>query len=414
MEEPLKKRKKQTKQGHFLLFNGVKVPYPKPAKQFSSNGSPLYCICKKADNGELMVGCDECEDWYHFDCLRLDKRYEKLYYKFYCPYCQEDRDKVSLYHRKCVLSGCYLATAPGLKFCSKEHGIEHFQRIRQAMPNNDAGIFSYVLKNGLDLQSLKALGDTFPEPDPAEFELFVSQYPEYDEERGFIEELIRNVDKQLAYYALRLEYLNILSTFILEINSYLSSLDSGAKKPKKIEVCGFDRVFSLTLRQLEKRLGNTPLFSGLDIMNASVTPQDHLSQQLDALKEKITDLDSLEELQDSKKYICLKEKKKCSKHQRWVDRVKHEAETRMNELEDEKRRLEKQKDKLVRRFQIEFWDQDEGAENTLEAEDRVKDENGNGGLGNDKEDAKDEEKSVTNGDMENGSAGSMMDKMVHV
>ena len=34
----------------------------------------LYCICKMPDNGEKMVFCEQCEDWYHTKCLGSSDR----------------------------------------------------------------------------------------------------------------------------------------------------------------------------------------------------------------------------------------------------------------------------------------------------------------------------------------------------
>jgi len=31
----------------------------------------LYCLCKSADDNN-MIGCDRCEEWYHFGCVGID------------------------------------------------------------------------------------------------------------------------------------------------------------------------------------------------------------------------------------------------------------------------------------------------------------------------------------------------------
>ncbi len=29
---------------------------------------PVYCYCRCADDGQGMVGCDRCENWFHIKC----------------------------------------------------------------------------------------------------------------------------------------------------------------------------------------------------------------------------------------------------------------------------------------------------------------------------------------------------------
>ncbi|XP_020112554.1 uncharacterized protein LOC109727081 isoform X2 [Ananas comosus] len=46
--------------------------------------SELYCICRKPDDKRAMIACDQCDEWYHFDCINLCKPLPKA---FYCPAC---------------------------------------------------------------------------------------------------------------------------------------------------------------------------------------------------------------------------------------------------------------------------------------------------------------------------------------
>ena len=39
---------------------------PKPPKLYEI---VLYCICRLPDDGEKMVYCEDCDDWYHTKCL---------------------------------------------------------------------------------------------------------------------------------------------------------------------------------------------------------------------------------------------------------------------------------------------------------------------------------------------------------
>ncbi|GJT51304.1 lysine-specific demethylase 5D [Tanacetum coccineum] len=48
--------------------------------------SMLYCICRKPYDQRAMIACDKCDEWYHFDCIRLSYA-PKTYI---CPACKVD------------------------------------------------------------------------------------------------------------------------------------------------------------------------------------------------------------------------------------------------------------------------------------------------------------------------------------
>uniref|UniRef100_A0A5B7BX15 Putative lysine-specific demethylase 5B isoform X4 n=1 Tax=Davidia involucrata TaxID=16924 RepID=A0A5B7BX15_DAVIN len=46
--------------------------------------SMLYCICRKPYDQRAMIACDKCDEWYHFDCIKLSSP-PKIYI---CPACK--------------------------------------------------------------------------------------------------------------------------------------------------------------------------------------------------------------------------------------------------------------------------------------------------------------------------------------
>lgn len=46
--------------------------------------SMLYCICRKPYDQRAMIACDQCDEWYHFDCIKLVTA-PKVYI---CPACR--------------------------------------------------------------------------------------------------------------------------------------------------------------------------------------------------------------------------------------------------------------------------------------------------------------------------------------
>ncbi|KAG7906157.1 hypothetical protein KL906_004610 [Ogataea polymorpha] len=59
------------------------------AAKYNLNSEELFCVCRRVDDGELMVACDGCDEWFHFSCMKLDPKYKDLVSNFYCIFCDE-------------------------------------------------------------------------------------------------------------------------------------------------------------------------------------------------------------------------------------------------------------------------------------------------------------------------------------
>jgi len=54
-----------------LIRRGEQLEWPVPEDvQVLKDNSALYCLCRKlSDEGSVMIQCDSCEDWFHFECV---------------------------------------------------------------------------------------------------------------------------------------------------------------------------------------------------------------------------------------------------------------------------------------------------------------------------------------------------------
>ncbi|KAK3134650.1 hypothetical protein QOZ80_6AG0551750 [Eleusine coracana subsp. coracana] len=55
--------------------------------------SVLYCICRKPYDNRAMIACDQCDEWYHFECINLVGTPPGT---FFCPACHPDNGEESI------------------------------------------------------------------------------------------------------------------------------------------------------------------------------------------------------------------------------------------------------------------------------------------------------------------------------
>ncbi|KAI0060755.1 hypothetical protein BV25DRAFT_929645 [Artomyces pyxidatus] len=65
-----------------------------PTKRSAKNGKTkkeeeLFCTCRGYDDGTPMVQCSQCDEWYHFRCIKLGEDEASEIRVYVCPGCQE-------------------------------------------------------------------------------------------------------------------------------------------------------------------------------------------------------------------------------------------------------------------------------------------------------------------------------------
>ena len=121
-----------------------------------------YCICRGPDDHRWMISCDACEEWYHGECINLDKELgEKLIERFVCPRCTDGKHNYTKYKKTCSLDGCTdPARLYGNKdrsvFCSNEHCDAWWASIIRTLPRKEASIEAAEMLTQEDFMGLLA------------------------------------------------------------------------------------------------------------------------------------------------------------------------------------------------------------------------------------------------------------------
>ncbi|KAI1379159.1 hypothetical protein F4677DRAFT_410779 [Hypoxylon crocopeplum] len=105
-----------------------------------------YCICRGPDDHRWMISCDVCEDWFHGECVTLDKDIgEKLVERFVCPNCTDGKRNYTKYKKTCSLTGCknparWYTKYPKDRsvFCCNDHCDAWWIDTINALPTKDA------------------------------------------------------------------------------------------------------------------------------------------------------------------------------------------------------------------------------------------------------------------------------------
>ncbi|KAF9975968.1 Death-inducer obliterator 1 [Actinomortierella ambigua] len=101
----------------------------------------VYCYCQQPDDGEVMIQCDNCRQWFHGACVNItDEDAERIVLsntKFFCSTCEEKLKAqaesagggsglyMSLSNaRDCALPSCVNEARPTNDYCSEECAIK--------------------------------------------------------------------------------------------------------------------------------------------------------------------------------------------------------------------------------------------------------------------------------------------------
>ncbi|XP_064296636.1 CXXC-type zinc finger protein 1-like isoform X1 [Phalacrocorax carbo] len=61
--------------------------------------APVYCVCRKPDINCFMIGCDNCNEWFHGDCINITEKMAKAIREWYCRQCREKDPALEIRYR---------------------------------------------------------------------------------------------------------------------------------------------------------------------------------------------------------------------------------------------------------------------------------------------------------------------------
>lgn len=327
----------------------------KAAAKYNLNSEELYCVCRKPDHGgELMVGCDGCEEWFHFKCMKINPQYKSLISSFFCKFCLWMGKGQTLWNRKCRRPGCFepISKDQRSKYCSEECGLRF---LRSKLKGSDVlpqDHIKFVISYNNTYDDLTQMSIQFPEL-PEVQQLDMEKLPSHI--RAELTENDVKVKKVLAQHelvAIQGKFLPKIKEKIQIINEKLQQRlepeesDKGKRgkkksKAKKIDLCCFDK--------------------DLDNLLPKETYEAIPNNVYEAFKGEIDEVIrsySAEGYDDYQGNLCLQDRRKCLRHNGWFGLLADRVWKLQSELETLLRKLEQNKAETLRNYSIQKYEED--------------------------------------------------------
>uniref|UniRef100_A0A671KST7 CXXC-type zinc finger protein 1 n=1 Tax=Sinocyclocheilus anshuiensis TaxID=1608454 RepID=A0A671KST7_9TELE len=72
---------------------------PGPEMSLNRSNARVYCVCRKPDINCFMIGCDNCNDWFHGDCIQISEKIAKTIRVWYCEKCRSKNESLEIKFR---------------------------------------------------------------------------------------------------------------------------------------------------------------------------------------------------------------------------------------------------------------------------------------------------------------------------
>uniref|UniRef100_A0A8C1CNV5 CXXC-type zinc finger protein 1 n=2 Tax=Cyprinus carpio TaxID=7962 RepID=A0A8C1CNV5_CYPCA len=72
---------------------------PGPERNLNPGNARVYCVCRKPDTNCFMIGCDNCNEWFHGDCIKISEKMAKTIRVWYCEKCRSKNESLEIKFR---------------------------------------------------------------------------------------------------------------------------------------------------------------------------------------------------------------------------------------------------------------------------------------------------------------------------
>lgn len=337
----------------------------KNAPKYDHNSEELFCVCRKEDNGDLMVACDGCDEWFHFKCMKLDLKWQRLVKSYMCPFCDVLKGKgSSLWKRKCRMASCFLPIEDSSAFCGPKHAEKFWSSILNRFELNNcvdydsneqvySGELNELFAKMESKTQLDSLGKELPSA-PAQVlddDPIVSSY------QSLIEQLKSQKSKlveQKSILTSKQKYLGLLKDHISHVNSALNSaltseelkaLNDSRKKSKKakansskFDICGYDTHLEADPWE--------------EISVDFVEDQAKIKSDYESIKNSEMEID---QESTALKSLCLNDRRKCI-HSNWLPIERDDLISKLEILQTDLDAINQKIENYHRLITIEIWE----------------------------------------------------------
>lgn len=330
----------------------------KAAPKYNLYSEEVYCVCRKPDHGgELMVGCDGCEEWFHFKCMKMNVKHQKLIDSFYCKFCQWQGNGKTRWHRKCRLESCYnpIRKNEKSKYCSEDCALAYLKaRLTGSMMLSHKDIKVVITHCG-GHHDLTRMGQEFPELPEVRI-LDMDKLPdeirqsliENDTKKQTINNLLEQAERRSEYLMRIKEMVKLVNEKLQQELEPSGDSEEGKKgkkkktKLKKVDLCCFDSKLSdeAMREDYDRVLGLEDVYS--------------------AFKDEIDEIVDHYDPEGSEDYtgtVCLKDRRKCLRHNGWLGLLTDQVWKRKYELETLLERLDQNKADTLRDYSIQKYEE---------------------------------------------------------
>lgn len=309
------------------------------APKYDLNSEELYCICRQPDRGgELMISCDGCEDWFHARCMKVQPHLASLLDRFFCKFCVWKGIGVTLWKRRCRRPGCDKPIRKELKskYCSDECG-EHYLRDMLAELSKAHGFTRqdarFVVEHCKTREELESFGGSFPEL-PEVVLGDISKFPEA------LRSVLATNDEKQAQLKQDLSTCEAQDIQLIKVKELIKSINEACQaeqpdEPKKRKKGGVRKVDLCCYKPDFDSLTDAEYFRQLcdDAIQAHAQEQDYAGN------------------------MCIKDRKKCLKHNGWYALRYDQIYKRQSELHIAMEELANERQEALRDYSISVYDE---------------------------------------------------------